>query len=327
MKKIAVFSFLLLLSLFWGCKEEVLQFDASGSFEADEKIISAEATGKIIQLAIEEGQQLQDSQLIGQVDVSLLNLQLAQMQAAVKAINQKTNTAQPQIGILQAQLQVQEDQQTAVSEQINILDKEIKRFGNLVTANAAPQKQLDDLRGQKTVLEKQLEAAMAQKLVIQAQIKAASTNVNVQNRAILSEVEPALKRIAVLEKQIKDGTIINQYAGTVLTQYAKEGEFTSIGKPLYKIADLSVITLRAYITGDQLPKVRLSQKVTVLTDDGSGGFDEVEGTITWISSQAEFTPKAIQTKSERANQVYAIKVKIPNDGRYKIGMYGEVKFL
>lgn len=315
--------FLVLMS---ACTEKTSNFDASGSFEADERMISAEATGKIIELNIEEGQSLKAGTVIGEIDVSLLELQLAQIEASAGAIRQKTSDANPQINILKAQLNVQNDQTTTLSEQMKVLDKEIKRFDNLVKAKAAPQKQLDDLNGQKAILQKQLATAQAQKEVIKEQIKSATSNVNLQNRSILSEVAPTKKRMDILQKQIEDGKIVNEYAGTVLTKYANAGEFTGIGKPLYKIADLSNILLRAYITGDQLPQVKLNHKVTVATDDGKGGFTDTEGTIIWISSKAEFTPKTVQTKNERANQVYAIKVKVKNDGTYKIGMYGELKF-
>jgi HlyD family secretion protein len=176
-------------------------------------------------------------------------------------------------------------------------------------------------------LEKQWSAAESQAEVIKAQIRAAKAGVQIQNTGILSEELPAQKRLELIEKQMLDGAVLNQYAGTVLAQYAREGEFTAIGKPLYKIADLSEIYLRAYITGDQLPQVKLGQEMKVLTDDGQGGYHETTGTISWISDKAEFTPKTIQTKAERANMVYAVKVKVKNEeGRYKIGMYGGVKW-
>jgi HlyD family secretion protein len=147
-----------------------------------------------------------------------------------------------------------------------------------------------------------------------------------QNRSILSESKPLAKRVAQLEDQLKKANIINPASGTVITKYAEEGEVTSAGKALYKIADLSTMTLRAYITGTQLSQVKLGQGVKVLVDDGDKKYKEFTGTITWISDKAEFTPKTIQTKDERANLVYATKIKVKNDGYLKIGMYGEVKF-
>ncbi|MEL6988425.1 MAG: HlyD family efflux transporter periplasmic adaptor subunit, partial [Bacteroidota bacterium] len=301
-------------------------YDASGSFEAIERTISAEATGKIQSLNIKEGQLLTAGQVIGSIDVKGLSLQSEQVQAGINAIQQKTNSATAQVAVLQSQLRTQESQVETLLQQISNLDKEINRFQNLVNANAVPQKQLDDLIGQKLVLAKQLNAAQTQTGVIKSQIQATKDNIKTQNRAILSEIEPNKKRLELIEQQIKDGTIVNEFDGTVTTQIAYNGEFTSIGQPLYKIADLSKIILRAYITGNQLPLVKLNQEVIVRTDDGNGGFKETTGIITWISSNAEFTPKTIQTKDERANLVYAIKVKVGNDGIYKMGMYGEIKF-
>lgn len=311
--------------LFTACTSNEKSYDASGSFEAVERIISAEATGKISLLNIEEGQELQAGDIIGQIDVSNLSLQSAQMKSAINAIAEKTNNAAPQIDILKAQLLTQESNTATLQQQLSNLDKEVNRFQNLVNANAVPQKQLDDIIGQQAVLQKQLVAAETQAAVLNAQIQSAKENVRIQNRAILSEVEPNQKRLELIEKQITDGTIVNEYKGTVTTQIAYDGEFTTVGKPLYKIADLSEMFLRVFITGNQLAEIQLGQEVTVRTDDGSGGFNESKGTISWISSKAEFTPKTIQTKDERANLVYAVKVKVINDGSYKMGMYGEIK--
>lgn len=317
---------LVIVLLFTACNSAEKNYDASGSFEAIERIISAEATGKILALNIEEGQLLKAGEVIGNIDVSNLSIQSEQVKSSIKSISEKTNSATAQINVLKSQLATQQQQVATIQQQIDVVDKEINRFQNLVNANAVPQKQLDDIIGQKQILQKQLSTAQTQSGVIEAQIEAAQTNVNIQNRAILSEVEPNEKRLDLLVKQINDGTIVNEFDGTVTTQMAYNGEFTAIGKPLYKIADLSNITLRAYITGKQLPQIKLNQKVKVFTDNGEGGYNETEGTITWISSKAEFTPKTIQTKDERANLVYAIKVKVKNDGKYKIGMYGEIKF-
>ncbi len=316
----------LVLFAFSACNSNEKNYDASGSFEAVERIISAEATGKITRLDIEEGQSLEANAIIGQIDVSLLELQSDQVKATIDAIGKKTNDAEPQIKILEAQLITQKSQIVSLEQQMSVLNKEIERFTNLVNAKAAPQKQLDDLKGQQSVLEKQLEAARTQDGVIKEQIESARRNIQIQNRAILSEVEPTKKKLDFIEKQISEGVILNEYPGTVITKYAYDGEFTSIGRPLYKIADLSNIILRAYITGNQLPQIKINEEVTVLTDDGNGGYKETLGIIEWISSKAEFTPKTIQTKNERANMVYAIKVKVKNDGSYKIGMYGEIKF-
>ena len=328
MQKFSLFLIILsLLLLFESCKDHSKDSDASGSFEAIERIISAEATGKILRLDIEEGKKLHAGDTIGSIDIANLAIQSEQILSSIQAISQKINDASPQIEILQSQLKTQVKQNATIIQQIENVEKEIDRFRNLVNANAVPQKQLDDIVGQKLVLQKQLSATQTQTEVIKTQIEAAKQNVALQNRSILSEIEPNQKRLALINKQIKDGTIINEYDGTVTTQLAYDGEFTVMGKPLYKIADLDNMTIRVYISGNQLPLVKLNQEVMVRTDDGKGGFVEDLGKITWISSKAEFTPKTIQTKDERANLVYAIKVKVKNDGRYKIGMFGEIKFM
>lgn len=322
-KIIVVFSiFLFLIS----CQKQKDQFDATGTFEADEIIVAAEQTGKIISLNINEGQELQANTIVGQIDINGLKLQKEQIAASIDAIKQKTNSAEPQIKIYQSQIETQKAQIATLNQQATVLNKEVNRMQNLVNAEAAPRKQLDDLTGQYAILQKQITAAQEQIEVLNAQIKAVKQNIATQNSGILSEVNPTQKRIEVIDEQISKGTIKNMMAGTILTKYANVGEFTSMGKPLYKIADLSTITLRAYITGNQLPLIKLNQKVTINTDDGKGGYKTTEGTVTWISNKAEFTPKTIQTKDERANLVYAIKVAVKNDGYYKIGMYGQVKF-
>jgi len=307
------------------CNNNKNTFDATGSFEAEEVVVSAEQSGKIIQFNIEEGQVLNSNVIIGQIDVTALNIQKEQTKASVNAISEKVNNAAPQVDILQSQIITQKAQIQTLKQQLAVLIKEVTRTQNLVNADAATQKQLDDLTGQQSILQKQIAAAQEQIGVLNSQITSARANVNIQNRGILSELNPTKKRMDILDEQISRGQIKNLYAGTVLTKYAMAGEYTSIGKPLYKIADLSTITLRTYITGNQLPNVKLNQKVKVHTDDGKGGFKETEGIITWINDKAEFTPKTIQTKDERANLVYAIKVKVKNDGTYKIGMYGEIK--
>jgi len=162
--------------------------------------------------------------------------------------------------------------------------------------------------------------------VTKQQINVQRSTVATQNRGILSEAKPLSKNVALLEEQLSKSKIINPAAGTVLATYAEAGEITSTGKALYKIADLTIITLRAYVTATQLSQIRLGQQIKVLVDDGKDKYKELPGTISWVSDKAEFTPKTIQTKDERANLVYAIKVRVKNDGYLKIGMYGEVKF-
>ncbi len=231
-----------------------------------------------------------------------------------------------QIGVFKQQIQAANAQVATLETQFDVLKKEQARVENLLKEDAATQKQMDDINGQVQVLRKQISAAETQRSVLNAQIAAARQSVSIQNKGISSEVEPMSKQIALIDDQIGKGKVINPIKGTLLAKYAEQGEFTSIGKPLYKVADLTQIILRAYITGDQLGQIKLGQQVSVFVDDKVDAKKKYTGVITWVSEQAEFTPKTIQTKNERANMVYAIKVSVPNDGYLKIGMYGEVRF-
>ena len=293
------------------CNGNGNEFDASGTFEADETIVSSELGGKLLSFKVEEGMHLTKDSVIGSVDATTISLQQEQVEASINALNQKTSSPAAQVKLLQDQLSVQ---QTTLD---NLLH-ERTRIENLVKADAATRKQLDDINFQVDAAKKQME-------VTKQQINVRKNDIATQNRSILSEAGPLRKRVAQLEDQAHRANIVNPVTGTVLTKYAEAGEVTSAGKALYKIADLSKLNLRAYVTGVQLPTIKLGQEVRVLIDQGEKGYKEYPGTIVWISDKAEFTPKTIQTKEERANLVYAIKVKVKNDGFLKIGMYGEVK--
>ena len=307
------------------CKSGDQAFDASGVFEANEVVISSEATGRILKLDIAEGSILAAGQNIGSIDCANLGLQKAQVEASIDALGQKQNDASPQTQILREQLLTQQAQVATQKEQLRVLEKERVRLQNLVKAEAIPTKQLDDLEGQIDILKKQMATTETQAAVLRQQIKSQEQQVAIQNRGILSERKPLQERVAQIDDQLKRCFIINPQAGTVLVKYAELNEVTAMGKPLYKIADLSTLTLRAYISGDQLGKVKLNQQVKVFVDNGKEDYKEMAGTIESIATKAEFTPKTIQTKDERANLVYAIKIKVKNDGFLKIGMYGEVK--
>ncbi len=306
-----LFAYSLPLVLLASCSNADNDFDASGTFEADEVIVSAEMPGKILRLSIDEGSVLAKDSVVGLIDALPVQLQQEQVEASIRSLREKTFDAGPQVTLLQQQLQVQE-------VQLNNLLHEKKRIENLLKADAATGKQLDDLVNQIEVMNKQMK-------VTRQQIQVQLNNTGTQNRSILSETAPLEKRMAQLKDQEKRTQIINPVAGTVLTQYAEAGEITAAGKALYKIADLSTLTLRAYLTGAQLPGVKLNQSVTVYTDEGKKSYKAHPGTLYWIADKAEFTPKTIQTKEERANLVYAVKIRVPNDGYLKIGMYGEVK--
>ena len=294
-----------------GCTSNENEFDASGTFEADETIVSSEMPGKILTFNVEEGMHLGKDSVVGTVDATNIDLQQQQVEASINALNEKTANVQPQIELLQNQLAVQQSQ-------LDNLLHERTRIENLLKADAATTKQLDDVNAQIDVVKKSM-------TVTQQQINVRKNDVATQNRSILSEAEPLRKRVAQLEDQQQRSNIVNPVNGTVITKYAEAGEVTSSGKALYKIADLSELNLRAYVTGVQLPAIKLGQQVRVMIDQGEKKYKEYTGNIVWVSDKAEFTPKTIQTKEERANLVYAIKVRVKNDGFLKIGMYGEVK--
>jgi len=303
---------LLLPLVFTGCGSNNNVFDASGTFETDEVIVSAEVPGKIMSLNIEEGSVLKKDSIVGLIDPTPLKLQKAQVEATINTLHQKTMDVRPQVQMLKDQIAVQKTQLTNAFN-------EKARTERLIKADAATTKQLDDWNTQIDVLKKQI-------AVNEQQIKVQETTTGTQNSTVLSEYKPLKKSVAQIDDQLKRTNITNPINGTVLTKYAMAGEVTAAGKALYKIGDLSVIKLRAYITGTQLSQVKLNQQVKVMVDSTASKYRNYTGVITWISDKAEFTPKTIQTKDERANLVYAIKIHVKNDGYLKIGMYGEVKF-
>lgn len=292
--------FLKLLSLsllFAACKNGNDKPVASGSFEAVETIVSAEVNGKILELNVEEGDVLKQSQRVGYIDSTQLYLNKMQLVQNRKAILSGMPDVKTQLDVLYKELN------NALSDK--------QRIENLVKGNVASQKQLDD--------------ANTRIAVLQSKIAAQKSTLTSNTSTITEQSNTVEIQLAQVEDQLRRCIINNPVNGTVLAKYANTYEMTAAGKPLYKIADLNNIILRAYITGNQLSTIKLNQKVKVLTDDSKGVMKETEGIITWISDKAEFTPKTIRTKDERANLVYAIKINVKNDGTYKIGMYGEIK--
>lgn len=284
--------------LLGACNADEAVYDATGTFEADEIIISAEAMGTIEQLEIREGSMVEAGQLLGWIDSTQLHLRKKQLLAQVDAILSR----RPQIAT----------QLAAYRIQLGTAEHELQRVENLYKAEAATQKQVDDARAQVAVIRRQMEAHRS--------------SLDISSQGLISETLPLSAQIEQIEDQLRESKIVNPVKGTILTQYADVHELATVGKPLYKVADLAQLDLRAYITGTQLPQLKLNQEVQVLVEDGNGGYREYPGTITWLSDKAEFTPKTIQTKEERADLVYAMKVRVANDGLLKIGMYAEVKF-
>lgn len=293
-KNIVYASIILLIT---ACGKGNGDYDASGVFETTEVIVSAEANGKIMQLNFIEGQQVEQGKPLGYIDTVQLYLKKMQL---------LTNTSAVKSGRVDVPRQI-----AAIKQQIATQKNEQKRFENLVKANAANQKQLDDINAQILVLERQLTA---------------QTELLENSNKNISEQSSGLSvQVAQINDQIQKSIISSPINGTILSKYAEQGELATQGRALFKVADIEHMFLRAYITASQLTQVKIGQAVKVYADFGEKEMKEYSGTITWISDKSEFTPKTIQTRDERANLVYAVKIAVKNDGYLKYGMYGELK--
>ena len=285
---------LMFFALFSGCWNGSNKSDAYGNFEAVEIIVSAQAEGELMQFKLEEGDQLDKAETVGLIDTTILSLQKQQLTAQLKAAS--------------ANIISQEKRIEAQEETIENLLKQKKRLQAMNKEEAVTDQEVDNITTQVTVAQKNLEAAKQQK------------------QGLLYQKKALLAQLRQLEDRISRCVINNPINGTVLEKYIEEHELAVTGKPLYKVANLQELILRAYISGAQLPQVKMGQKVEVVVDKDKKHNQSFSGRITWIASEAEFTPKMIQTKEERVSQVYAIKVRVKNDGTLKIGMPGEVRF-
>lgn len=290
MKKYQIIKSVFLLGTLLSCSNDE-KADGYGNFESTEITVSSEANGKLEFLNLEEGQVLEKGAFVGLVDTLQLYLNKQQLLASKEVVASKSGGVWSQVNVLNEQLQ------TAKTEQ--------QRIENMFNENAATQRQLDQANSQVDVLKKQIK------------------NVETQNAPIVNEVKSIDAKIALINDQILKAKIQNPISGMVLTKFAEPGEIVSFGKPLYKIANMEAMTLRVYISETQLSDIKIGQKVTVKIDSGED-MKEYAGTISWISASAEFTPKIIQTKEERVNLVYAVKIDVKNDGGLKIGMPGEM---
>jgi HlyD family secretion protein len=296
MKQLIIVSIVLIGGLV-SCNRGKVDYDASGVFEATEILVSSEAGGKIMELTVQEGDQLAAGVAVGYVDTVQLHLKKMQLASGLRSVDIRKPDIRKQIA--------------ALEQQIATARTERQRMDNLVKAKAGNQKQLDDIVNQIAYLQKQLDAQYS--------------TLNKTSSSADAEAEGLLYQIMQLDDQMQKSRVVNPQTGTVLVKYAEAGEITSMGKPLYKIADTGLLYLRAYITSDQLSRIKLGDAVQVFADYGDE-YREYPGTITWVSEKSEFTPKGIQTRNERANLVYAIKIGVKNDGYLKLGQYGEVKF-
>lgn len=295
MKKIMPFAALLLMT---ACSNNDKSFDATGTFEATEVTVSAEQTGKLLHFDVEEGGKVVAGTEVGCIDTVQLYLKARQI-GAVKMV-------------YQAQKPNKNTQIAALRQQVVKAQEEVNRYAELVKDGAANRKILDDSR--------------SQLLVLQRQLAAQSATLGTSTRSLNAQMGTTdVEKLQVVD-QLRKCHISSPINGVVLEKYAQQGEFAIVGKPLFKVADVDKLFLRAYITSQQLQKVRLGQRVTVYADYGGKQRKSYPGTVAWISSKSEFTPKTILTDDERADLVYAIKVAVKNDGNIKIGMYGEVNF-
>jgi len=280
------------------CGNSEKEYDATGTFEATETTVSAEQNGTLLTFAINEGDEIEAGSEVGLIDTTQTWLKLQQARATQE--------------VYQSQKPDMEKQTSATRQQLAKAQAEQQRYKELVADGAAPSKMLDDATNQVQVLQRQLAA----------QLSSLSTNTN----ALSKQMAATEVQIDQLRDQLRKCHIMAPLKGTVLEKYAERGEFVAVGKPLFKMADMEQVYIRAYVTSAQLQSIRTGQQVKVFADYGDGKKQEYDGTVSWISSRSEFTPKTILTDDERADLVYAVKVRVKNDGFIKIGMYGEVKF-
>ena len=297
MRKLSFFIFqfsILLLLAACGSKQD---FDATGMFESTEVTVSAEASGRMLSLTADEGQTVERGAVLGVIDTLQLHLQREQLRSQQQALLRSRPDVEKQVASLRQQIAKQE--------------REVRRVQNLQQGDAATQKQVDDAESQLAMLQRQLDATLS---------TLGSSNAAIEQNAAAMEWQ-----IKQIDDRIAHSVVTAPAGGTVLVRYIEEGEMAVAGRPLMKLADLGRLYLRAYFTSDQLAHVQLGQKVTVTADFGGDERYDYEGTVTWIASESEFTPKNIQTRSSRANLVYAAKIAVVNDGKLKIGLYGEVR--
>lgn len=292
------FAYPLLVLLAASCVEGNKAYDASGVFESTEVTVSAEGNGKILSLDIQEGDRLEAGQIVGCIDTVQLHLSEVQLEASRRAVGSGWLDISRQIAALESQIGKQR--------------QELDRFTKLEKAGASNRKQVEDIQAQIETLERQLAAQ--------------KESLNSSNRNVSGQADALEAQIEQIRDRIRKCVITSPVAGTVLAKYSEAGEFAALGRALFKVADIDNIRLRAYITADQLTTLKLGQQVRVFADQGSSGRKEYAGTLICISDKAEFTPKTIQTRDERANLVYAVKIAVENDGLIKLGMYGDIKF-
>ena len=296
-KNITTGLILYLVFLLGGCGSNRTDYDATGSFEATEVIVSSEAVGRILSFDITEGKEVTAGEPVGVIDSLQLYLSKLQLMKNISSVESAKPNVSAQVAVTQEQLIKQQTERT--------------RIESLLQSEAATQKQMDDINSAILVLQRQLTAQLST-------LNNSVSSLNAQSSAL--EIQ-----IAQIEDRLSKCIIQSPISGIVLAKYAEAGELAIVGKPLFKVADMKRVYLRSYFTSGQLVDIRLGQTVTVFADFGGDKRREYKGTITWISDKSEFTPKGVQTRKDRENLVYAVRIAVENDGYIKIGMYGEVK--
>jgi HlyD family secretion protein len=289
-------SYLLLIvpAILWSCSNKTDKADAFGNFESTDVLISAETNGRIMELTTEEGQKIEKGSTIALIDTTVFHLQKEEIEAGMKSVVTRLASINAQNEIL--------------TQQISNLNINVERISKMMKDEAATQKQYDDLAGQVAVLQKQISAN------------------NTQKASVSAELAVYQARKATVNEQIRRCNVKSPLSGTVIEKYCEAGEMTAAGKPLVKLADMSIIKLKVYVSGAQLSGIKTGQGCTVRVDDGVKGYTSYPGTISYVSEKAEFTPKIIQTKEERVVLVYAVNINVANDGSLKSGMPGEAFF-
>lgn len=314
------------LLLLVACGNKEKEYDATGTFEATEVTVSAKSTGELQRFDVTEGQEIDQNVVVGTIDAYQLKLQRQQLENTkeqLKANKKQLNATRGATNSKQLDL---EKQVASIRQQIANAQRERQRYNELVNDGAVPRKQLDDINYQIKVLEKQLAATQEQIRSNNASLKEQSQGITAQMEGIDAQQLTVESQKAQLDDQIANSDIKAPITGSVLEKYVERGEYVTVGKPLFKMADTQNMFIRAYVTSAQLKDIKVGQQVKVFADYGNGQKKSYDGTVTWISSRSEFTPKTILTDDERADLVYAVKIAFKNDGYVKIGMYGEVKF-
>ena len=324
MRQITVIAILMLMLA--SCSKKEKKFDATGTFEASEVTVSAKSSGELEMFNLAEGQTLEAGVLVGNIDITQLTLKKNELATASSQLNANRDQLRSNRRATDSKQLDLQKQVASIKQQIANAKRERQRFTELINDDAVPRKQLDDINYQISVLEKPLAATTDQLAAANRSLAEQSAGIDAQISGLDAQQQGINVQQAQLDDQIANAAVRTPIRGTVLEKYVAQGEFVTVGKPLFKMADIDNMFIRAYVTSAQLQGIKVGQPCKVFADYGDGQKKQYEGTVTWISSRSEFTPKTILTDDERADLVYAVKIAIKNDGFVKIGMYGEVKF-